>query len=77
MSTEHEREALYRHLQSKLHANQSHLPITKSNATDPSLKARLSRCTPQDAALLVDMLAILDVERKAKDGADGAGSKKK
>lgn len=70
-TTEHEREALYRYLYSKLHSNRSHIPITKSNATDHSFKARLARCTPQDGPLLTDMLAILDVERSMNDGLGG------
>lgn len=75
-TTEHEREALYRYLHSKLHSNRSHIPITKSNATDHSLKARLTRCTPQDGPLLTDMMAILDAERNMNDYSNGICDKK-
>jgi hypothetical protein len=76
MSTEHEREALYRNLHSKLHTNRSRIPITKSNVIDQSLKARLTRCTPQDGPLLSDMLVILDAERSTNDGVNGMCGKK-
>lgn len=76
MSVEHEREALYRSLHSKLHANRSHIPITKSNATNQSLKTRLTCCTPKDGPLLADMLVVLDAERSMNDDLNAISVKK-